>query len=292
CQLGDRVAATTPDADIAFVVSTPSKYALAFEPVFPDEGAGPHSRGYQRIFEAFYRGAFDAVLQAHVLHDRALPSGAELAERYRVLIVPGLYVATDALISTLREYVAAGGHLLLGPRSGYADEWAVVRRERQPGGLAALAGAGYQEFTTLRSPVPVVAAAGQAERAGSAGLEAPGTAATALGTAEGWAELLEPGDAEVLARYDHPELGTFAAATTATRGAGRVSLVGFVPDQDAAARLVCEAAERSGLHGFSSAVPSVTHSSATGPQERVHFYFNWSGESVAIRWPEGQTDAD
>ena len=281
-QVGDRVAATRPDADVGIVFSTPSKYALAFEPVFGDERPGPGSRSYHRLEEAFYRGVFDAGLQAHVLHDRALPSGDELAEQYRVLIVPGLYVATEPVLTTLREYVAAGGHLVLGPRSGYADESAVVRREQQPGGLADLAGAGYQEFSTLRAPVPVVAAGGPAGSTGTG----------EIGAAEGWAELLEPADAEVLARYDHPELGTFAAATTAARGPGRVTLVGFVPDQDAAARLVREAAERSGLHGFTSPVPSVTHSSATGPQERVHFYFNWSGEPVAIRWPEGQIDSD
>lgn len=279
-QLGDRVAATTPDADVAVVFSTPSKYALAFEPLFPDERPGPSSRSYHRVVEAFYRGVFDAGLQAHVLHDRALPSGAALAEQYRMLVVPALYVGTDAMLATLRDYVAAGGHLLLGPRSGYADEWSVVRREPQPAGLADLAGAGYQEFTTLRAPVPVAAAG------------------SAIGAAEGWAELLEINKAEgaegveVLARYDHPELGAFAAATTVARGAGRVTLVGFVPDSSAAARLVHQAAERSGLRGFSSEAPAVTHSSATGEQERVHFYFNWSGEQVSIPWPQGQQDAD
>ncbi|TDE95118.1 beta-galactosidase [Occultella glacieicola] len=274
-QLGERVAATTPDADVGLVFSTPSKYALAFEPVFGDERPAPASRSYQRLVEAFYRGAFDAGLQAHVLHDRALPSGAELAEQYRVLIVPGLYVSPDGVLATLRDYVAAGGHLVLGPRTGYADEWAVARRTPQPAGLADLAGASYQEFTTLTEPVPVT-----------------GPDGGRLGAAEGWAELLEADDAEVLARYDHRELGAFAAATTLARGAGRVTTVGFAPDPGAAVGLLRQAADRSGLTPFTSRAASVTHSSATGPQERVHFYFNWSGEAVTIDWPEGQSDRD
>ncbi|WP_210418181.1 beta-galactosidase [Ruania zhangjianzhongii] len=273
--IGERVAATTPDADLAFVFSTPSKYALAFEPVFGDEGAAPHSRGYQRIFEAFYKGAFDAGLQAHVLHDRALPSGAELAERYPVLVVPGLYSAPDGVLATLREYHAAGGHLVLGPRTGYADEWAVVRRDPQPGGLADLAGTRYQEFTTLRAPVPII-----------------GRDGATLGAAHGWTDLLEPDVAEPIARFDHPELGAFAAATTMTYGPGRVTTVGFVPDDAAAVALLETVSELSNLRPFRCNAPSVTHSSATGEHERLHFYFNWSGEPVTIGWPAGQHSDD
>ena len=274
-QVGARVAATTPDADIAFVFSTPSKYALAFESVFPDESPGLHSRSYQRIVEAFYKGAFDAGLQTHVLHDRALPTGAELAERYPVLVVPGLYSAPDGVLATLREYVSSGGHLVLGPRTGYADEWAVVRRDRQPGLLADLAGAGYQEFSTLREPVPLIAPDG-----------------AVLGAAHGWTDLLQPDGAEPLARFDHPELGAFAAATSTTRGPGRVTVVGCVPDDSAAVAFLEAVAELSDLRPFRSGAPSVTHCSATGAGERVHFYFNFSGEQVSLPWPAGQVMAD
>ena len=38
-----------------------------------------------------------------------------------VLLVPALYVAGDALLDWLRDYAEAGGHLVLGPRTGYAD---------------------------------------------------------------------------------------------------------------------------------------------------------------------------
>jgi len=272
-RLGPRVADTVPDAQVAMIFSTPSKYALAFEPVFPDEPKAPSSRGYQRIVEAFYRGAFDAGLQTHVLHDRDLPSGRELAETYRMLIVPGLYVAPDGVLDVLRDYVAAGGHLVLGPRSGYADEWAVVRRAPQPGRLADLAGADYQEFTTLRDEVPVVAADG-----------------TVFGSADGWAEWIRPGDAETIARYAHHGMGDFAAATTAAHGEGRVSVIGFVPDAAAAHELIAGLADRDAIPRWRSEVPSVTHTSSTGSDERMHAYFNWSADPVTLPWPEGQVD--
>ena len=53
------------------------------------------------------------------------------------------------------------------------------------------------------------------------------------------AELLEPdeGGAEVLARYVHPHLGRWAAVTTRESGAGRITVVGTVPDQQLAESL-------------------------------------------------------
>ena len=272
-RIGPRTADMVPDAQVAMIFSTPSKYALAFEPVFPDERPAPASRSYQRILEAFYRGAFDAGLQTSLLHDRDLPSGSELAESYRLLIVPGLYVAPDAVLDVLRDYVAAGGHLVLGPRTGYADEWAVARSTSQPGGLADLAGADYQEFTTLRDDPPIETADG-----------------AVLGRATGWAEWLRPRDAETLARYAHPEMRRFAAATTVARGTGRVSVIGFVPDDAAARALLEDLADRDAIPRWRSAVPSVTHASSTGECERLHAYFNWSADAVSVPWPQGQFD--
>ncbi len=44
--------------------------------------------------------------------------------------------------------------------------------------------------------------------------------------------------AEVLARYVHPHLGRWAAVTTREVGAGRITVVGTVPDQALAESLV------------------------------------------------------
>jgi hypothetical protein len=58
------------------------------------------------------------------------------------------------------------------------------------------------------------------------------------GTATGFAEGLVAAGAEVLAMYQHPHLGRWAAVTTKVAGAGRITVVGTVPDQDLAAGLV------------------------------------------------------
>ena len=108
---------------------------------------------------------------------------------------------------------------MLGPRSGYADREGRPREERQPAGLSSSAGVGYDELATLSDPVPV---SGE-----------PLTGAATL-----VAELLEPDDAEVLAGYVHPHLGSWAAVTTREVGSGRITVVGTVPDQALAESLV------------------------------------------------------
>ena len=120
-----------------------------------------------------------------------------------MLIVPGLYIADDALLSQLREYANLGGHLVLTPRTGYADEEAVARHEVMPGVLRDAAGAHYLHFTNLRSPVGVSGSDG--------GL---------TGSATAWADELIPDGATVLARYDHPHMKNFAAITTNVFGSG------------------------------------------------------------------------
>lgn len=269
---GHHVAETAPDADIAFVFSTPSKYALAFEPAFRDETAQPALRSYQRIVESFYKGSFSAGLQSHIVHDRDLANARGLRDRYAVAVVPGAYVLADDAIALLRDYVSFGGHLVIGPRTGYADQWARVRMDPQPGGFADLAGAGYQEFAVPKDPTDVAFADG------------------GKGRAEGWIELLQPQSetTEVLATYRHPQYGSYAAATSRVIGSGRLTVIGFVPDVSTSRTLFSWVSDISGLHPEVPSAPTVTHSSASSEERRFHFYFNWSWEPAEIPWPEGR----
>ena len=128
-------------------------------------------RSYHRIFDAFYRGTFDAGTPARILHDNqlvdeegaTLQDPAAVAGELPVLLVPGLLVADDVLLDWLRAYAAAGGHLVLGPRTGYGDGEGRARVDVKPGRLAEAAGVRYQELSNLSRP----AAGGRRRAAGS-----------------------------------------------------------------------------------------------------------------------------
>jgi beta-galactosidase len=57
---------------------------------------------------------------------------AEAVRPHRVVVVSGRYLADDATLDWLVAYAAAGGHLVLGPRTGYGDPEGRARAEVAP----------------------------------------------------------------------------------------------------------------------------------------------------------------
>ncbi|WP_326661148.1 beta-galactosidase [Streptomyces canus] len=267
---GDLTAALIPDADVAFLYDGPSKWALQAQPPLALADGGANGRSYEMVFDAFYRGAFDAGLQTRILHPGQL-STAALPE---VLVAPAFYAADDETLDRLKAYAGAGGHLIVGPRTGYGDTEARARIEAQPGRLAEAAGVTYDEFSNLGSPLPVT---------GTESLPLPPEA-----SALHWADGLQPQGAEELATYDHPHFGRWPAATTHRHGAGRITYVGTVPDPAFARAVFAWAAPDS----WRPAHRSVTATSATARDgRRVRFLHNWSWEAVSVAVPMPLRDA-
>jgi beta-galactosidase len=281
---GCAVVGLQPDAQIGLVYSSRSKWGLAFQSAFNNtdatfvSGRGDmDERSYQRIFEAYYRGTFDAGVSSRILHDDQLVAAsggldpAAVVEDLPVLVVPGLLIADDELLTWLRSYAEAGGHLVLGIRTGYGDGEGRARTEVKPALLADAAGVSYQEFSNLNDPLAVTSVSDDLV-----------VSANSHGTR--WVDGLITDGAKVLAEYDHPHFGRFPAAVTTEHGAGRITTVGTLPDQSLARDLmhwlVPEA--RSGWE-----LPeSVTVSSATtGEGGRLHIVHNWSWDPQQIDPP-------
>jgi beta-galactosidase len=297
---GATVANLTPDADVALVWSTASKWSLA---EFPQIGgaAGPDRRGFNRIFDAFYRGAFDAGLQSRLVHDAQLTQSSpeEFAAEQPVLVAAGVTIAEDAWLRWLERYAAAGGHLVLGIRTGYEDEEARARAERKPAHLSEAAGVFYDEFASIDTPLVVH---------GADGFDVPADA-----HATSWVDSLQVVDADVLVRYDHPHFGRWPAVTTRAHGSGRVTIVGTIPDPALARTVLAWVVEHSGQAavGGTTAVggqaapegpagdqppwrpqaPSQTVTGATNPAgERVRFVHSWSWEPSTFVLPGAVVD--
>jgi beta-galactosidase len=274
---GSAVVDLAPDADVAVLCSRESQWATEFQPPLAGEdGLAPDRHSYERILARFYEGLFGAGLQADIVYAQQLGTDADaLVARWPVLVVPGLYVADDALLEVLVEYAEAGGHLVLGFRSGYADEEARARAEVMPGRLRAAVGASYGEYTNLTAPVPV---------RGRGDLAVPKGA-----TATAWADALVRDGAESLADYEHPHLGRWAAITTRAYGRGRVTYVGTLPDSELAVALGRWLRPRP--DPWTDRPPSVTVTSARNREgERVLFVSNWSWHPVSVSLPVAARD--
>jgi beta-galactosidase len=279
---GDLVAGVIPDADVAMVYSMPSKWLMQKYPPLAHDDGTPDERAYHGLFDPFYRGAFDAGLQTRILHVRQLvgehPDPATVPGRHRVLVVPGLYLADDAVLDWLVGYAATGGHLVVGPRTGYADHEARARTDVMPARMADAAGVTYDEFSNLTGTLPVRGAPGSP-------LVLPTDA-----TATRWLDGLRADGADVLAGYDHPHFGRWAAVTTHRHGAGRITCVGMVPGPELARALFDWLVPR-GDDDWRDLPPSVTSTTATSPAgRRVRFLHNWSWEPAAVPAPAAVRD--
>lgn len=286
---GSAVVGLEPDAKLGLLYSARSKWGLTFQSPFPNPNGSPLNpgdsdrRSYQRILEAFYRGAFDAGVPVRMVHDEQLvgADGAALIEptvlagELPVLVVPGLLVADNALLDWLRAYAEAGGHLVLGPRSAYGDEEGRARLEVKPGRLADAAGVRYQEFSNLARPLRLVS------RSDDLALSAGASAAA-------WVDGLIAEGADVLVGYDHPHFGRFPAVVTHRCGAGRITTVGTVPDPELSADLARWLVPEAGWPGLPV---SVTVSSATNREgRRIHVVHNWGWDPVAVTLPQAMSD--
>jgi beta-galactosidase len=279
--LGTRLEGYEPDADVAVLWSTDTRFAFEFAPPLTTADSEPDKQSYRRIFDAAYRGVVDAGAQARVLHvAQAEQLGAtELAGRFPVLLAPAVYAATDAQLQLLADYAEAGGHLIVGVRTGYGDDEGRARFAVAPDLLHASAGVWYEEFSNLDAPLELEAASGFA------------LSADAHATA--WADGLIADGAEVLAAYRHPELGRFPAITTRASGAGRVTVVGTVPDPALAADVVRYAVAEPIAAGWGAdGTPVRVTSGRTPAGDRIWFVHNWSGSPADVTIPEALTDLD
>ena len=85
--------------------------------------------------------------------------------RYRVVIAPSLHLIDDALAARLTAFVAGGGQLILGQRSGMKDAENRLHAQRAPGALATLAGCRVRDFHALRAPVALTGDLGEGSAA-------------------------------------------------------------------------------------------------------------------------------
>ena len=271
---GGLVAGLAPDADITLVYSTPSKWLMQKYPPLSTPDGPPDPAAYHRILDPFYRGAFDAGRQTRIVHGGQLAGldPSEAAVRRPVLVVPALYLAEDATLDWLAAYAHGGGHLVLGPRTAYADHEARARHEPAPARLVEAAGVRYDEFSNLTHDLPVR------------------SALTDHATATRWVDGLTVVDADVLAEYDHPHFGRWPAITTRAHGDGRVTCVGTVPGRELA-RALARWLAPAPASGWVDLPASVTATTGTAPDgRRVHVVHNWGWDPVGVPVPAPLSD--
>ena len=218
---------------------------------------------YNDVLRPFY----DALYRANVEVDFIDPSSKDLS-RYKLIVVPALYAASDAEIAALTAYAQGGGHLVLTFKSGFSDENLKVRPVSQPGGFADAVGAAYSQFAI---PENVSIKGGRKD------------------DVRWWMELLQPTTATVVAGYEHPAWGEYAAVTRNRYGKGEVTYIGFMPSDALIERLLVEAVDRAGVTRLSGGLhfPIVVRSGVNGQGKAIHYLLNYSATGQTAAYPFG-----
>ena len=192
----------------------------------------PHAAGWRPWgvwFEVY------AALRSLGLDVDVLPPGRDLTA-YGLVVAPSATLADDALVTTLRAALEAGGAVVLGPRSGAYRPDMVVHAPA-PGPLAALTGTRVRRADTLRPGLSGVLT----PREPMLGVLEPAGYHT-------WADLLEPdAGTEVWATYAEHAYVSRAAITMRRHGVGMAITSGAWLDGATWARLLGTLALEAGL---------------------------------------------
>jgi beta-galactosidase len=135
-----RIVDLKRDSKVAILYSNDSRYGIRFMP-FSDHA------DYGSVMGQMY----GALYRANVSVDFVFPEGVDFS-KYRLVVVPPLYVASDELLDRLAGYVRNGGHVVMAFKSGFTNEFDTVRWTTAPGPLREAAGFHYQEFSNLKGP--------------------------------------------------------------------------------------------------------------------------------------------
>ncbi len=261
--------------DVAILYSVDSLNALDFMPFAdrgPQWGFGPSKVDYTALVAQLHKQLYDLNTGA----DFVTPESTNFAD-YKLLIVPALYIADDALLTRISDYVKGGGHVLMTFKSGFANENSAVRAVRAPGPLREAAGFSYQEFANLEQPLSLK----------------PGSFDEVKDrTVNYWAEFLLPEHAKPIAFYDDPFFGTWPAITENTFGKGTLLYEGTWLSDGLQRAMVTRALESSGIARVGADLPPSVHlkSGVNAKGRRIHYLLNFSSEARVVQSPFGGTD--
>ena len=255
---------------VAILYSADSANGISFMPYERGPGPGwiPGKPGSS--YAALVTQLHTALYDANVGVDFVFPDAADFSQ-YKLLVVPALYVADDALLKRISDYVKGGGHVLMTFKSGFTNENSAVRWERAPGPLRDAAGFSYQEFSNLEQPLALKGDPYQA------GVENKVTA---------WAEFLLLDHAQALATYDHPFFGKWAAITRNHFGSGELTYEGTQLSDALQHKLVLDCLKDAGLTNADQGLPAtvrVKHG-VNRDGRAVHYYLNYSGSNSSLTY--------
>ena len=258
----DAVSGSRVNADVAIVVDWESWWALEL-PSKPSIRIRQESQ-----LEEYYRPLF----AANVVADFARP--ADDLSRYKLVLVPNLYMVGDEGAAALNSFVRSGGTLVMGFFSGIVDAFEHIHLGGYPAPFADMLGLRVADWLPLADGevVEVVFAGG------------------GKGHGDLWSELIEPSGANVLASFAGGRVDKRAAVTKHEFGKGTAYYVGTRLDQGSMARVLRTAWTEAGVKPELEAPAGVEVMRRSDGHRSILFLLNHRASAVDVPLAQAGTN--
>jgi len=259
-EVGPRLVNLKKNNKVAILYSVDSYQGIQFMPFHDDVD-------YMTILHQFYK----TLYHLNVGVDFIFPQSSSFSN-YDIIVVPPLYIASDALLEKLVDFVKEGGHLLLSFKSGFCNEYSTVRWTKMPASLREACGFYYQEFSNLKKELPLIGDPYKVEEENRVSV---------------WAEFLIPEKATPLAFYEHPFFAKYPALTRNKYGKGTVTYQGTVLSDKLQEKVMLEILDLAGLTGPDQKLtpPTMVKHGVNNAGKNIHYYLNYSGQTQTFTYP-------
>jgi beta-galactosidase len=237
------VAGRPVPAEVALLLDWESWWALELD-------SHPSRLHLVELLREFYRPLFEAGVNADFAHPES-----DLSP-YRLVLVPALYLVSDAGAENVGRFAADGGTVLISFFSGIVDPHDRIRLGGYPAPWRELLGLRVEEFAPLPEGT-VVRLDGAAAAVDAEGVGRVGGVGVAGGVGRVWQDAIDLRGAEALLRYADGHLVGQAAATRHPYGRGEAFYLGTLPDRATLRGLVERACRRAGVEFRTDVPPGV-----------------------------------
>lgn len=269
-RIGKKLVNLKKQNKVAILFSHDSNDALDFMPF--DRSGSAWEAGSNDFYRNRLAAQFHKILyRKNVGVDFIFPENPEF-EKYKLVIIPSLYIASNELLQKINLYIRNGGHVIMQFKSGFADENSMVRPVMAPGPLRESCGFYYQEFTNFEElnlkddPFQV------------------GNEQNKVNT---WAEYIITETAIPLAFYDHKYFNDYPAITINNYGKGTLLYEGCMVSNAIQEKILLQTLERAGIKTPDQDIswPLITKSGINESGKIIRYYYNYSSESQGFTYP-------
>lgn len=269
-QIGKSLVNLKKESKVAILFSHDSDEALNFMPF--DQNGSPWGPDNNNFYKNVLVTQFHKVLyENNIGVDFIFPENPEF-EKYDLVIIPSLYIASDDLLQKISDYVKNGGHVIMQFKSGFCDENSMVRPVLAPGPLRKACGFYYQEFTNFKT---------------LALKDDPFHVGEENNNVNTWAEYIITETAKPLAYYDHNYFGKYPAITVNEYGKGSLLYEGCMVSDSIQEKIIRQEIEKLGIKTPDQDLhwPLITKSGTNENGHTVHYYYNYSSDPKEFVYP-------